>query len=164
MAELVDELQDEHGRLAALGLEDGEGTVRAALDASRRALSPLPARLLAVVGLHPGPDLTPHVVAAMGEVGLVEAQRALDAFTAANLLIVGEPGRYVAHDLIRVYTKTLADELSEEERPCATGRMLDYYLHCADLADGLLPINRGSVLVAPEHRPRDVPALTELCF
>ncbi|SDG93978.1 DNA-binding transcriptional activator of the SARP family [Lentzea fradiae] len=160
VAELVEELQDEHGRLVALGLEDGEGTVRAALDASRRALPPLPARLLAIVGLHPGADLTPHVVAAMGDISLVEAQRALDALTAANLLSVSEQGRHVAHDLVRVYTKTLAGELSEPERDAATARMLDYYLHCADLADGLLPINRGSVLVAPEHRPTHVPPLT----
>jgi tetratricopeptide (TPR) repeat protein len=160
VAELVEELQDEQGRLAALGLEDGEGTVRAALDASRRALPAVPSRLLAIVGLHPGPELTPHVVAAMGEVGLLDAQRALDALTAANLLSVSEPGRYVAHDIVRVYTKTLAGELSEPERRAATGRMLDFYLHCADLADGMLPINRGSVLVAPEHRPVHVPALT----
>lgn len=160
VSELVAELQDEHGRLAALGLEDGEGTVRAALDASRRALAPTPARLLPVLGLHPGPALTPHVVAAMGEVGLVEAQRSLDALTAANLLTVGEPGRYVAHDLIRVYAKTLADELPEPERTSATGRMLDYYLHCADIADELLPINRGSVLIEPKHRPRHVPTLS----
>ncbi|MFD9699690.1 BTAD domain-containing putative transcriptional regulator [Lentzea sp. NPDC059081] len=160
VAELVEELQDEHGRLAALGLEDGEGTVRAALDASRRALPALPSRLLAIVGLHPGADLTAFVVAAMGDVALVEAQRALDALTAANLLSVSEPGRHVAHDMVRVYTKTLAGELSEPERRAATGRMLDYYLHCADLADGMLPINRGSVLVAPEHRPVHVPTLS----
>ncbi|MEU0885094.1 BTAD domain-containing putative transcriptional regulator [Lentzea sp. NPDC005914] len=160
VAELVEELQDEHGRLAALGLEDGEGTVRAALDASRRALPPLPSRLLAIIGLHPGADLSSHVVAAMGDVPLLEAQRALDALTAANLLSVSEPGRHVAHDMVRVYTKTLAGELSEPERRAATGRMLDYYLHCADLADGMLPINRGSVLVAPEHRPAHVPSLT----
>ncbi len=160
VAELVEELEDEHGRLAALGLEDGEGTVRAALDASRRALPALPSRLLAIIGLHPGADLTPHVVAAMGDVTLVEAQRALDALTAANLLSVSEPGRHVAHDIVRVYTKTLAGELSEPERRAATGRMLDYYLHCSDLADGMLPINRGSVLVAPEHRPVHVPALS----
>jgi len=160
VAELVEELQDEHGRLAALGLEDGEGTVRAALDASRRALPPVPARLLAVIGLHPGADLTAHVVAAMGEVPLLAAQRALDALTAANLLSVGEPGRHVAHDMVRVYTKTLAGELLEPERRAATVRMLDYYLHCADLADGMLPINRGSVPISPEHRPAHVPVLT----
>ncbi len=160
VAELVEELQDEHGRLAALGLEDGEGTVRAALDASRRALPPVPSRLLAIIGLHPGADLSSHVVAAMGDVPLLEAQRALDALTAANLLSISEPGRHVAHDMVRVYTKTLAGELSEPERRAATGRMLDYYLHCADLADGMLPINRGSVLVAPEHRPVHVPALS----
>jgi DNA-binding SARP family transcriptional activator len=159
VAELVAELDDEHGRLAALDLEDGEGPVRAALDASRRALPPLPARLLALLGLHPGPDLTPLVVAAMAEVGVGEAQRALDALTAANLLSVGEPGRYGAHDLVRVYTRTLAGELRPEERREATGRMLDYYLHCADLADGLLPIGRGSVRVAPEHLPLAVPKL-----
>ncbi|MBW4720023.1 AfsR/SARP family transcriptional regulator [Saccharothrix obliqua] len=159
-AELVAELDDEHGRLAALGLEDEDSTVRAALDASRRALSPLPARLLALLGLHPGPDVTAHVVAAMAQVRVSEAQRALDALTAANLLSVGEAGRYGAHDLVRVYTRTLAAELAPAQRRAATSRMLDYYLHCADLADGLLPVGRGSVRVAPESVPAEVPRLT----
>ncbi|WP_447003569.1 BTAD domain-containing putative transcriptional regulator [Saccharothrix isguenensis] len=160
VAELVAELDDEHGRLAALGLEDEDSTVRAALDASRRALSPLPARLLALLGLHPGPDVTAFVVAAMARVRVGEAQRALDALTAANLLSVNEPGRYGAHDLVRVYTRTLAAELPAEVRNEATGRMLDYYLHCADLADGQLPVGRGSVRVAPEHVPVELPKLS----
>jgi DNA-binding SARP family transcriptional activator/tetratricopeptide (TPR) repeat protein len=160
VAELVAELDDEHGRLAALGLEDEDSTVRAALDASRRALSPLPARLLALLGLHPGPDVTAFVVAAMARVRVGEAQRALDALTAANLLSVNEPGRYGAHDLVRVYTRTLAAELPADVRREATGRMLDYYLHCADLADGQLPVGRGSVRVAPEHVPVELPKLS----
>ena len=160
VADFVAELDDEHGRLAALGLEDGEGPVRAALDASRRALPPLAARLLALVGLHPGPHVTPFVAAALARVDAVQAQRALDSLAAANLLSVGEPGRYGAHDLVRVYTKTLAGELAPEERRDATGRMLDYYLHVADVADGLLPISRGSVRVEPKHRPTAVPKLT----
>jgi DNA-binding SARP family transcriptional activator/tetratricopeptide (TPR) repeat protein len=159
VADFVAELDDEHGRLAALGLEDGEGPVRAALDASRRALPPLAARLLALVGLHPGPHVTPFVAAAMARVDAAQAQRALDSLAAANLLSVGEPGRYGAHDLVRVYTKTLAGELAAAERGDATGRMLDYYLHVADVADGLLPISRGSVRVEPKHRPTAVPKL-----
>ncbi|MCS7478243.1 AfsR/SARP family transcriptional regulator [Umezawaea endophytica] len=159
VADFVAELDDEHGRLAALGLEDGEGPVRAALDASRRALPPLAARLLALVGLHPGTHVTPFVAAAMAAVDAGQAQRALDSLTAANLLSVGEPGRYGAHDLVRVYSKTLAGELASEERRDATGRMLDYYLHVADVADGLLPISRGSVRVEPKHRPTAVPKL-----
>ncbi|MCE6993890.1 tetratricopeptide repeat protein [Saccharothrix sp. S26] len=161
VAELVAELDDEHGRLAALGLEDEDSTVRAALDASRRALPPLPARLLALLGLHPGPDVTAFVAAAMAQARVGDAQRALDALTAANLLSVNEPGRYGAHDLVRVYMRTLAAELPTPERHEATGRMLDYYLHCADLADGRLPVTRGSsVRVAPEHVPAEVPKLT----
>ncbi|GAB2986761.1 AfsR/SARP family transcriptional regulator [Saccharothrix stipae] len=160
VAELVAELDDEHGRLAALGLEDEDSTVRAALDASRRALPPLPARLLALLGLHPGPDVTAFVVAATARVRVGEAQRALDALTAANLLSVNEPGRYGAHDLVRVYMRTLAAELPPDLRHEATSRMLDYYLHCADLADGRLPVTRGSsVRIAPEHVPVEVPKL-----
>ncbi|WNV89624.1 BTAD domain-containing putative transcriptional regulator [Umezawaea sp. Da 62-37] len=160
VADFVAELDDEHGRLAALGLEDGEGPVRVALDASRRALPPLAARLLALLGLHPGPHATKYVAAALARVDAGQAQRALDALAAANLLSVGEPGRYGAHDLVRVYTRTLAGELLPEERREAVGRMLDYYLHCADLADGLLPIGRGSVRIELRHLPTEVPSLT----
>lgn len=159
-AELVAELDDEHGRLAALGLEDEDSTVRAALDASRRALPPRPAHLLALLGLHPGADLTPHAAAALARLPLAAAQRELDVLTSANLLTVNEPGRYGAHDLVRVYTRALAAELPEDQRRAATGRVLDYYLHCADLADALMPVGRGAVRVAPEHVPVDVPVLS----
>jgi DNA-binding SARP family transcriptional activator len=161
VAQLAAELTDEHGRLSALGLEDGDSTVRAALDASRRALEDFPARLLALLGLHPGPEITPHVAAATAGVPLAEARRALDSLAAANLLTPAEPGRFTAHDLVRVYTRALSAELPERERHAATGRMLDYYLHCADLADGLLPIGRGTVTISPEHVPAEVPPLPD---
>ncbi|KAA2258771.1 tetratricopeptide repeat protein [Solihabitans fulvus] len=159
VAELVAELDDEHGRLSALGLEDGDSSVRAAFDASRRALDPVAARLIALLGLHPGPDVTVWLVAALLREPLVPAQRAVDALCAANLLSVGEPGRYLAHDLVRAYSRALADELPEPDRRAATGRLLDFYLHCADLADDLLPIGRGAVRIAPECPPAEVPAM-----
>jgi len=39
------------------------------------------------------------------------------------------------------------------------GRMLDYYLYCADLADGLLPITRGTVEIAPSFVPAEIPVI-----
>ncbi|WP_253772189.1 AfsR/SARP family transcriptional regulator [Goodfellowiella coeruleoviolacea] len=159
VAELVAELGSEHGRLGALGLEDGQSTVRAALDASHRALPAPAARVLALLGLHPGPEVTAWLVAATAEVPLPEAQRALDALVAAHLLAVGEPGRYTAHDLVRAYTRELAGQLPPEAAHTATERMLDYYLHCADLADGLLPIARGAVRVDPRWPPAHTPPL-----
>jgi DNA-binding SARP family transcriptional activator/tetratricopeptide (TPR) repeat protein len=159
VAELVAELDDEHGRLAALGLEDGESTVRAAFDASRRALPPLAARLLALLGVHRGPDVTPQLAAALAAVDPANARRALDALAAAHLLARAEPGRYAPHDLVRSYTRGLADALPAEERAAATTRALDYHLHCADRADALLPISRGDVRVAVTYPPPAVPTL-----
>jgi DNA-binding SARP family transcriptional activator len=160
VAALVSELDDEQGRLAALGLEEGASAVRSAFDASRRALPPLPARLLALLGLHPGHDITPHMVAALAEVRLCDASRALDSLEAAHLLTVSEPGRYMPHDLMRAYCVTLAgEELSEDEQRVVAGRMLDYYLYCADLADGLLPITRGTVEIAPSFVPAEIPVI-----
>ncbi|MBA8925529.1 DNA-binding SARP family transcriptional activator [Kutzneria viridogrisea] len=160
VAGLVAELDDERGRLAGLGLEGGDSVVRAAFDASRRALPRLPARLLTLLGVHPGADVTPHLAAALAQVGLGEATRALDALAAAHLLSASEPGRYAPHDLVRAYCVTLAaEELTAEEHRAVAGRMLDYYLHCADLADGLLPITRGKVPIAPEHPPAAVPVI-----
>jgi DNA-binding SARP family transcriptional activator len=160
VAALVSELDDEQGRLAALGLEGGASAVRSAFDASRRALPPLPARLLALLGMHPGHDITPHLVAAMAEVRLCDAMRALDSLEAAHLLTAAEPGRFLPHDLVRAYCVTLAgEELSEAEQRAVAGRMLDYYLYCADLADGLLPITRGTVEISPAHRPAEIPVI-----
>jgi tetratricopeptide (TPR) repeat protein len=51
------------------------------------------------------------------------------------------------------------EELSEDEQRAVAGRMLDYYLYCADLADGLLPITRGTVEISPEHPPAEIPVI-----
>jgi len=62
---------------------------------------------------------------------------------------------------MRAYCVTLAgEELSEDERRAVAGRMLDYYLYCADLADGLLPITRGTVEISPRSCRRRSPPST----
>ncbi|MFD0201030.1 MULTISPECIES: hypothetical protein [Saccharothrix] len=90
------------------------------------------------------------------------AARELFTGRVADSLINGNVGgRLGMHDLVRSHAAAVAHrDLAEPVRTPSLRRLLDYYLHCADLADSLLPMMRsGSVRVAPEHVPVEVPKL-----
>ncbi|ACU40026.1 transcriptional regulator, SARP family [Actinosynnema mirum DSM 43827] len=134
---LVDELRDEQGRLSGLSLEAGTG-VHAALAVSYRELPEAAARLLRRLGLHPGTDLDSYTAAALMDIGVGSARTHLRTLAYANLLHESMPDRYSRHDLVRLFTHHLAATEPEEDNTEATHRLLDYYLHVADLARGHL--------------------------
>jgi transcriptional regulator with XRE-family HTH domain len=118
LAELVAELADQQQRLELL---DVDGDPRASLTAvfswSIRNLPPDVARLFRLLGLHPGPDFDAYAVAALADVGLAPARRALDRLARAHLVHHTGPGRYGMHDLLRAYATGLATaEGSEVDR------------------------------------------------
>ncbi|MEU0882714.1 tetratricopeptide repeat protein [Lentzea sp. NPDC005914] len=142
LSELTVELKDERGRLDVLASDDDRDAstaVRAVLSWSYRNLPPLEARLFRLLGLHPGPDFSAPVAAALADVALPQAKRLLQALAGAHLVEVSGPGRYRFHDVLRLY----AAELAESEEPAAprlkaARRMLCWYLHAASTADRLL--------------------------
>ena len=69
----------------------------------------------------------------------------------ANLIAEHLPGRYVFHDLLRVYAAEQAHHTdSGTDRREAAGRLLDYYLHTAAHAHLLLnPAKEPVVLATP---------------
>jgi DNA-binding SARP family transcriptional activator len=102
--------------------------VRAVFSWSYRALSPEAARMLRLLGLHPGPHLT--VPAAASLCGLPEkaAGTLLGELAQANLVLEPVPGRFALHDLMREYATELVSA-DETERDGAVRRLLDHYLH-----------------------------------
>lgn len=159
LAELAQELQDEHRRLDLLAVADDETmAVRAAFAWSYRALPPEVARTFRLLGLHPGPDLgLDAVVVLTGQDGR-RAREQLDALTDAHLLQRTARGRYRLHDLLRVYARDRAhaDETAAE-RDAAVRRILDWYLHTADATDRVLMPGRRRVPLDPP-RPESEPA------
>ena len=158
IADLVARLR--HGdRLAALEIEgDEQSAVRAAFDLSYVALKPEAQRLFRLAGLLPGSDLSEPVAAALiGQPRGGEVTRSLTQLTDAHLL--GEPtaGRYVLHDLMRLYAQTLTDaEDSAAERSAATLRLYGFYLRTADSAARLLYPQMQRLPLPPEYaKPTD---------
>ncbi len=159
IADLVARLRD-GDRLAALEIEgDEQSAVRAAFDLSYVALKPEARRLFRLAGLAPGADLSGPAAAAL--VGRpAEAARGLAQLTDAHLLAEPVPDRYVLHDLMRLYARTLADtEDGAAERAAATGRLYAFYLRTADAAARLLyPQMQRLPLPGPAGSPFPDPA------
>lgn len=143
VAELVDELRAE--RLEALDLGEHDVSVRSVFSWSLRAVREPVARVFRLLGLHPGPDVDAHAVAALAGLPVASCKKLLRELVGASLLDEYLPGRYRIHDLLRLFARELAGVDDDAQR-----RMLDFYLHTAWAGD--------QALVA--HRVRiDLPAL-----
>ncbi|WP_217131028.1 tetratricopeptide repeat protein [Streptomyces sp. AC558_RSS880] len=136
--ELVAELAESRDRLDHL--DDGERSVRAAFELSYRRLPPESARLLRLLALAPGPEVSDEVVAALA--GAEELPvRALKALARAHLVERGsERGWWRLHDLVRVFGAGVVagDTGLREEGEAARERVLELYVRWAEAADGRL--------------------------
>jgi len=110
---------------------DSPGTsLRSAFTLSYQALGPAEQRVFAVVGLHPGAELTGAVIAAADGRPPSAVRRSLDVLVAAHLIEhPGDMDRYRVHDLLHLYAASLASHLPDVV--AARRRMLECYLHAA---------------------------------
>ncbi|MER7455808.1 BTAD domain-containing putative transcriptional regulator [Micromonospora sp. NPDC126480] len=146
LAALAVELTPSETRLDALA----DGDVRRVFSWSYRALSEQAARLFRLLGLHPGPDLTGPVAAALTGQALAAAMSQLRELTRLHLLTEHQPGRYVLHDLLRTYAAELAESGEPPaERRAALHRLYDHYLRCAHPAARLLQPQWASIKPVP---------------
>jgi tetratricopeptide (TPR) repeat protein len=122
--------------------------VRAVFSWSYRRLSPAAGRLFRLLG---GRVVDVHSAAALAGADVRDALAELERAQ----LVSEAAGRYGCHDLLSAY----AAELPEPDREAALDRLLDYYLHCADIADGLMPLPRGDTDFQLRHRPTGTPPL-----
>jgi DNA-binding SARP family transcriptional activator len=139
IADCVAELRSSD-RLAALEVRgDEQSAVRSAFDLSYLRLTAQPQRLFRLLGLAPGPDITPEAAASLAGTTPDRAASLLDTLADAHLVDQHAPGRYTMHDLLRLYAAGHArDEDSEAEREAATERLYDWYLCRTDAAAQLL--------------------------
>jgi tetratricopeptide (TPR) repeat protein/transcriptional regulator with XRE-family HTH domain len=130
----------EGDRLRGLAVEGDAGlAVRAAFDCSLAALDPEARRLFWLLGLVPGPEVSAPAAAALGAGPVPQASGLLERLAGAHLVEPRGPGRYGLHDLLRAYARQRAErEAGDAERGAALGRLLGWYLRCADAADRLL--------------------------
>ncbi|WP_341718125.1 BTAD domain-containing putative transcriptional regulator [Micromonospora sp. FIMYZ51] len=135
LAAFAAELRPRDSRLDALA----DGDVRRVFSWSYRALSEPAARLFRLLGLHPGPDFTSPVAAALTGVEPARVRSTLRELTRLHLLIEHQPDRYTLHDLLRTYAAELVGESEpDDQREAALHRLFDYYLHTGYPAARLL--------------------------
>ena len=113
-------------------------SIAAAFDLSYQYLAPAQQRFFRYLGVNPGIDIDPYAAAALVSVPVEEAAERLDALCSDHLLVESGYRRHGMHDLIRAYTRALADTELSRQREQAVGRLLNYYEHTAAFADTAL--------------------------
>jgi tetratricopeptide (TPR) repeat protein len=159
LAVLAAELRVAGRRLDALDAGDPTSQVRAVFSWSYTTLTPPAARLFRLLGLHPGPDIDTAAAANLAAHTEPQARRLLAELIRASLLTEHVPGRYIFHDLLRVYATELTHTLdTDQDRHTATTRLLDHYLHTAYTAALLLSPGRPPISLIPAD-PQVIPHL-----
>ncbi|MFS8099361.1 tetratricopeptide repeat protein [Lentzea alba] len=162
---LAGALTDEATRLDMLADEDPAVNVRAVFSWSYLRLKPDAARLFRLFSLHPGQDAGVHAIACLAGVPVASARRLLDELKSAQMVMEHAPDRFSCHDLLRVYARELTERHDPaSSRRAAVQRVLDFYLHCADIADSQLPVTRSPIEITVEHPPAEIPALDDAWF
>ena len=141
-------------RGAAATLDPFGGTdlatdVRAVFSWSCRLLSGDAARLFALLGQHPGPDISVPAAASLAAIPPRRAEALLAELAGAHLLSEHGPGRFISHDLLRAYAAEQAHNLvPDDARAVASHRIFDHYLHTAYAAARLLKPERDPIDLA----------------
>jgi tetratricopeptide (TPR) repeat protein len=163
VADLARELDDDQRRLDLLDAGgDRRTAVGAVLSWSYRHLPAPAARAFRLLGLHPGREYEPCALAALADVDLAPARRALGTLARAHLLDEPTPERYSMHDLLHAYARKVVEETEPEpQRRAALTRLYDVYRHAAaETMNVLHPAERTRrPEVAPAGTP--IPALTD---
>ncbi len=129
---LAGELDSEQSRLDTLDDDDPKTSVRAAISLSCQHLGPTAAQVFRLLGVHPGPDVTAVATASLAGLSGKEAEVALDELARVHLAEEHQLGRFVFHDLVRMYAaEQFRLEALAPAREDAVRRLLDHYVHTA---------------------------------
>jgi tetratricopeptide (TPR) repeat protein len=132
LARLAKRLADEQTRLAVLHVEDLQ--VRVSFALSYEDLSENERRAFRLLGLLPGQDFSPGVLAALMGCELQEAEELVEHLAESQLLEALFEDRYTFHDLIRLFARERLSEEDPEVRGRALERALGWYLRTAQAA------------------------------
>ncbi|ALG12168.1 hypothetical protein AOZ06_39665 [Kibdelosporangium phytohabitans] len=135
---LAERMRDGGYRLSELDSEGDRGMV-AALTLSGRLLNADQLRLFTLLGLYPGVDFDVHSIAALADIAPRRSEVLLDGLVGDHLLMEPVAGRYVLHELVRDYARTLAMQTeSPESRAAAVARLLEHQVSTACAAVELI--------------------------
>ncbi|MEV0678944.1 BTAD domain-containing putative transcriptional regulator [Actinosynnema sp. NPDC050436] len=145
LAALVADLR-EFG-LVALDDGDPEASLPAVFSWSHRTLTDDQARLFALLGVAPGPDIGLAAAAALAGLPPVRVRTLLRELDQASLLAQDASGRYRMHDLVRRYA---ADRAADLDTTAALRRLTAFHLHTG---------HAGNLLLHPYVTPIDLDPL-----
>ncbi|WP_312866479.1 AfsR/SARP family transcriptional regulator [Streptomyces boluensis] len=156
-AHLLQRLSQGHSRLAEL--RDGYREIARAFEVSYLTLTSTEQQVFRLLGLHLGADFDAYATAALTDLSPARAERVLEVLLDSHLIQEPTPERYVFHDLLGEYSRTLS--MSEEapaDRDRAIHRLVDFYVQAATAADHMIYPRRPHP-VLPPVAPRDqIPA------
>jgi tetratricopeptide (TPR) repeat protein len=134
LVQMTAALADQHAHLH--GNPDGLTPVRAAFNLCYRQLDEGQARLLRLLPLVPGPDVSSEAVAAVFGCDLADTERVLDELAGLHLVeATGTRSRWRLDDLIRVCAEEHGlPQAGPDQRDAAMERLLHHYLVTADAA------------------------------
>ncbi|MCR6489566.1 tetratricopeptide repeat protein [Amycolatopsis sp. OK19-0408] len=137
--------------LAALTDGDPAADLSAVLSWSYRGLDKEEARVFALLGIAPGPDIGAEAAAGLTGLPPRQARAVLRSLEQASLVTRDQHGRYRMHDLVRRYAAACAEaDLADAERVAALRRLVGFALHTAYAAERLLYPQRPPIeLTAP---------------
>jgi DNA-binding SARP family transcriptional activator/Tfp pilus assembly protein PilF len=145
-------------RLDALSVDGDTRSVRTVFASAYRALSPDAARMFRLLGVFPGVSFDAHLAAALADLPLAVADRALAELLRAYLVAEADSGRFRLHDLIQLYAGECARRDEETlSRADAADRLIDWYLGVADVASRLLDRGRDPLELTLRHPLGEVP-------
>jgi tetratricopeptide (TPR) repeat protein/transcriptional regulator with XRE-family HTH domain len=158
---LVSELGDEQDRLDLLAAAD-EQQLRTVISWSYRDLDLDLARLFRYLGLHPGPHISTAAAAALIGSSLPATKRLLECLVSMHLIECAPDDRYQMHDLLRVYAaERCTTEDSEAERDLAGRRLVEWYLHAAYQANGVIAPQRPNPEIAEANFAHTLPGFAD---
>ncbi|WP_327087434.1 helix-turn-helix domain-containing protein [Nonomuraea sp. NBC_01738] len=133
IGQLAGRLLNEERRLEALAV--GDLAIAAAFALSYRQVSGTARIVFRRAALAAAPEFGVPLAAVLAQVDLAEAEDALEELVELGLLASPYSGRYVFHDLVRLYARAQVEqEESGEARLAACSRMEDWLLGVAVVA------------------------------
>nr|WP_296067530.1 AfsR/SARP family transcriptional regulator [uncultured Actinoplanes sp.] len=156
---VIAELSDAQHRLDALSVEGGDSAVMSVMTSSVQAVPPAAARLLRLLGTHPGEEADADAAAALLGGEPASARRLLELLADEHLVERRAGARFGMHDLIRLFAAGQAErEETTDSRRAAVRRLLLWYGHSAHSAETVL--NPQLVRLAPDPATRPPNALS----
>ena len=141
-------------RLSALEDDDPAISLPTVLSWSYAALTSEQTRVLGLLAIAPGPDISLRAAANLADLPSDRARAVLRGLAQVSLIDQDASGRYRMHDLVRRYATDRAGDQTQADREAALRQLTAFYLHTAHAGNQLIPRPRPPIelsLPAPEH-------------